>query len=530
MTDDTPSPHTQPTNGEARASLELLLSISRELAATLDLSTVLERVLILSTANVGAERGSLLAMDANGRPLEAALTVDSKLLHPTVQEMQAILDHGLAGWVAKQRQPVMIANTSQDERWTRRPDDSTERSGSKSAICMPLIAQEQLVGVLTLVHARPNFFSESHFTLLQAIADLASIAIRNAQLYGSVEAAQRRYYDLFDDSIDPVLISSPDGHILECNRQAQQTSAYDRAELIGLSVHDLHAPAEEKVGVRFEQLEDGATVQYESNLLRADGTTIPIQVSVRRVQTGSYPALQWIFRDISERKQLDRMRDDLAAMVYHDLRSPLANITSSLDLLDALLPAENSEDTRQVFEIAQRAVARLQRMINSLLDINRLESGQNLANLTPLDISALIHEVAETTRPLTGGRHQQVTLAISVPLPAVNADTEMIRRVLINLVENASKFSPLDGTLEIGAQAESGQVRVWVQDSGPGISPEYQEVIFEKFRQLKNQPQLKGFGIGLAFCRLAVQAHGGKIWVESQPDQGSRFIFTLPAG
>jgi PAS domain-containing protein len=230
----------------------LLLSISRELAATLDLSTVLERVLILSTANVGAERGSLLAMDANGRPLEAALTVDSKLLHPTVQEMQAILDHGLAGWVAKQRQPVMIANTSQDERWTRRPDDSTERSGSKSAICMPLIAQEQLVGVLTLVHARPNFFSESHFTLLQAIADLASIAIRNAQLNGSVEAAQRRYYVLFDDSIDPVLISSPDGHILECNRQAQQTSAYDRAELIGLSVHDLHAPAEEKVGVRFE--------------------------------------------------------------------------------------------------------------------------------------------------------------------------------------------------------------------------------------------------------------------------------------
>ena len=86
---------------------------------------------------------------------------------------------------------------------------------------------------------------------------------------------------------------------------------------------------------------------------------------MRRVQTGSDPALQWIFRDISERKQLDRMRDDLAAMVYHDLRSPLANITSSLDLLDALLPAENSEDTRQVFEIAQRAVARLQRMINS---------------------------------------------------------------------------------------------------------------------------------------------------------------------
>jgi signal transduction histidine kinase len=123
-----------------------------------------------------------------------------------------------------------------------------------------------------------------------------------------------------------------------------------------------------------------------------------------------------------------------------------------------------------------------------------------------------------------------VTLAISVPLPAITADTEMIRRVLINLVENASKFSPLDGALEIGAQAESGQVRVWVQDSGPGISPEYQEVIFEKFRQLKNQPQLKGFGIGLAFCRLAVQAHGGKIWVESQPDQGSRFIFTLPAG
>lgn len=507
--------------------MELLLRVSRELAASLDLRTVLDRVLVLSTSNVGAERGSLLVLDSSGQPVEAALTVQNKLLHPTVDEMRAILDHGLAGWVAKQRQPVLIADTSQDERWVRRPDDDSERSGSKSAICMPLVARDELVGVLTLVHASPGFFSAEHLALQQGIADLAGIAIRNAHLYHSVEEAQRRYHDLFEDSIDPIFITNWDGKILECNRQAALTTGFSTPQLEDHSVLELHNAETRVLGNKFSRLKAGQTLSYESTLKRADGQAAPVQVYVRRVQLNQGDSLQWIFRDISERKQLDQMRDDLAAMIYHDLRSPLANIISSLDILDTMLPDENSESVKQVFQIATRATERLQRLISSLLDVNRLEAGQALINKRSIDLNALIQEAVDAIVPMTTSRNQQLAVVLE-PVPPVTVDPDMIRRVLINLLENAIKFSALNGSLEVGNHLEQGFVRVWIQDSGPGIAPDFQEVIFEKFRQLKNEQQPKGFGIGLSFCRLAVQAHGGKIWVESQPGQGSRFIFTLP--
>jgi len=130
-----------------RTSLELLLEISRELASSLDLRNVLTRVLSLSTSNVGAERGSLIVLDAAGRPVEAAIAVNEQILRPTMDEMQGIIDHGLAGWVAQNRTAVLIADTSLDPRWTQRPDDSSTRTGRKSAICAPLLASGQLAGV-----------------------------------------------------------------------------------------------------------------------------------------------------------------------------------------------------------------------------------------------------------------------------------------------------------------------------------------------------------------------------------------------
>jgi signal transduction histidine kinase len=119
-------------------------------------------------------------------------------------------------------------------------------------------------------------------------------------------------------------------------------------------------------------------------------------------------------------------------------------------------------------------------------------------------------------------------MQIESSLPLVWVDADMIRRVVINLLENAVKFSPTDSDVQVGARRLEGQVEVWVQDHGPGIPPENRERIFNKFTRLQGANTPKGLGLGLAFCRLAVQAHGGKIWVESQPEQGSRFVLTLP--
>ena len=175
-----------------RASLKLLFQISRELASSLDLQTIISRVISLSVSNVKAERGSLIVLNENLEPVDFALMYGDKFLPHIQAESRGLLDDGLAGWVAHHREAVIVSDTKQDERWFRREDDAADRSGSKSAICTPLLARGQLVGGLTIVHPAPGFFNEEHFQLIQSIADQAGIAINNACLYESLHTAHRR--------------------------------------------------------------------------------------------------------------------------------------------------------------------------------------------------------------------------------------------------------------------------------------------------------------------------------------------------
>lgn len=510
--------------------LEVLYSVSRELATTLDLHKVLARVLVISTQNIGAERASLVVLDDTGKPVDAAILYEGKLTPHTVSQMQDVVTSGLAGWVINNKQGVIISNTLQDERWLKRPGEAEDTRSARSALCVPLMARSKLVGVLTIVHPNINFFTEEQLKLQQAIADLAGIAVRNAQLYADVETAGKRYYDLFDDSIDPIFITTLKGRIIEANRQAVNTTGIGKADLQKTSMIELHDLQPDKTGTELQLIKDGVPLTYESRLNCADCTTLPVEVHVSTVRIGGSPHLQWIFRDISERKYMEELREDLSAMIYHDLRSPLANIVSSLDILRGMLPEEDTNATFQLVDIAQRSSERLQRLISSLLDLHRLESGQQIEEKKLVDLPLLINEAVEITTPNAVARHITVEQEILGVMPQVPAESEMLRRVLVNLLENAIKFSPQRTTVLVAAKQSGAQVTVWVEDRGPGIPAEHKERIFTKFIRLKGETNTRGHGLGLAFCRLAIQAHGGKIWVEDTPEGGSRFLFTLPTG
>ncbi len=516
------------TNDATRASLELLYNISRELATTLDLHTVLSRVLFLSIHNVGAERGTLIVLDEREQPIDAAIVYRDQLLTHTTERLMGTLDQGLAGWVMRHRQAALVPDTSKDERWLRRADNSIEQSGSKSSICLPLESRDELVGVLTIVHPAPGFFNEDHLALLQAIADQASIAIYNARLYDSLQSATRRYHELFDDSIDPILITNWEGQVLEANRQAEQVTGYSRAELYGMLASNLIELRADLLGDQYQNLREDKLVAYESALSKKNQEALPVEVHVRSVQIGAETSLQWTLRDISERKALDSLQEDLMAMIYHDLRSPLANIVSSLDMLSSLIPLDESPSLKSIFSIANRSTERLQRLISSLLDINRLESGQPITNRSQMDVRELARESLEAVGPVVEGKQQKVEILVPENFPLLWVDSDMIRRVLINLVENATKFTPVNGKITIGGEEQGDWALLWVEDSGPGIPVEAQEQIFNKFIRLQTERYPRGIGLGLAFCRLAVQAHGGNIWVNSQVGAGSRFLFTLP--
>lgn len=522
---------------DTRSSLELLFNVSRELASALDLHTVLTRILFLSTKSVQAERGSVIVMDEHKQPVDAAIIYEGRLVSYTVDSLKSTLGQGLAGWVVSRIQPVLIPDTSQDRRWLRRPDDEDEHSGAKSAICVPITMREELVGVLTMVAATPNVFNKEHLALLQSISDQAGIAIYNARLYESLQTAHRRYHDLFEDSIDPILITDFEGKIQETNRQAAEVSSRARDSLLNAPVWNLHSLRPEWLQENLTAITAGETIRCEAEFFPQNQAPINVEIYLHKISIGGEDLLQWIIRDITERKQLDALRNDLSAMVYHDLRSPLANIVSSLDMLRVLMP-ENATETinpviSQVISIAIRSSERMQRLINSLLDINHLEAGQPITNSKEVHIVSLAREAIDAIQPSMNSKRQQLYREIDQELPRIWVDEDMIRRVLINLLENASKFTPVEGSIIVGARKENNWVRIWVKDTGPGISMEAQRGIFNKFSRVPGEQSPagklpKGLGLGLAFCKLAVLAHGGSIGVESEPGAGSCFFFTVP--
>jgi len=681
---------------ESRSSLELLYHISRELASALELRTVLQRILFQSLKYLGGERGSIVVMDDNGKAIDAAIVYGRKIHDHTTQQLRDTIDRGLAGWVVRNRQPAWVPDTSRDERWLRRPDDALDRSGAKAAMCVPLLARERMVGVLTLVHPEPGGYTQDHFSLMQSIADQAGIAVLNARLYAEsqrqarvmtalatgaatinatlrldevlerilketiqalqvetvalalveqhdlvflaatgqnsegligkhvpvdrgvvgwvvreaqgviipeahedkrflpdveqvqglevralacapifaqgrvigvlqainptsdggfdpdavlvlagignmagstiyhaqlferLQAAHKHYRELFDDSVDPILVTGWDGRVHEANRQAAVISGYTTKQLQGMLIDQLQEATRGDRTISVEKLKAGQTLTYEAVLKSKTGRQIPIEVHVRRAVFEEAESLQWILRDITERKDLDLLREDLTSMIYHDLRSPLANVVSSLDVLSSMFAGKENETVQSVLGIAKHSTDRIQRLISSLLDINRLESGQAIVSQQAVAVGMLVEDALLAVRPMTDSRRQVLANRIPAGLPPVWVDVDMVRRVLINLLENASKFTPPDGRIELGTKLDGEWVQMWVQDNGPGIPFADQDRIFEKFTRLKGQEAPSGLGVGLAFCRLAVQGHGGKIWVESRPGHGSKFALTLP--
>ncbi len=522
-------PSTPPDRREVnQASLDLLYEIGREVTGELDLHTLLHRVLFLAMKNVGATSGSLIVIDEDGQPGESAFLMQGQSQSQTALQLRVTYEQGMAGWVARHRQAVLAPDTSQDERWLRRPDDAADRTGAKSAVSAPILSGEQLVGVITLVHPHPGFFTIEHLHLTETIADWAGAAILRARLVDRLQAANQRYRELFEDSIDPILITNWQGEILECNRRAQCLIGLNLDELYSLKIHTLHSPDERKLGPEFQHLRDGAMLEYESMLHTFTAQDIPVQVYVRSIHYDGASHLQWILRDITERKDLDRLREDLIAMVYHDLRSPLANISSSLEVLAGLSESAASDTITTLLQIALRSTERIQRLTDSLLDLNRLEAGQVVGQRQPAALPDLMTEALDTVALLVKDKKMQVELNSAPGLPEVMIDCDMIRRVIINLLENALKYSPAGGQIWIKLTPAGEFVQASIRDQGPGIPVSDQERVFEKFTRLRGKEGPRGLGLGLAFCRLAVTSHSGRIWVESQPGQGSAFKFTLP--
>jgi len=263
-----------------------------------------------------------------------------------------------------------------------------------------------------------------------------------------------------------------------------------------------------------------------------DYITKPFQLDEVRARVTAHLELRRQRRELQasydKLRESERLRDSLVHMIVHDLRSPLTAISAYLQLFGQEAKEKLGAETQEDIASAMHATRNMVRMINGILDVSKMEAQMMKLDLRECDLVQVVGQSLDDLESLVGARR----LAFERPAaPArVLADQEIVSRIVQNLLANALRFTPADGEIRVGVVVEAEHVRVFVADTGPGIPPDFRESIFDKFVQLDGSAlhRNRTTGLGLAFCKLAVEAHGGRIGVDSELGKGSSFWFTLP--
>ncbi len=515
--------------------MHLLNEAGKVINSSLDLDQIMQALLAQVNGFLHVEALSVALADSATN--ELIFTVAEGIGSDQIVGLRLPSNKGIAGWVMENVAPALVNDTTNDPRFFRQGDERTGHP-TRAIIVAPLQVKGRVLGTIQAINPidRPNF-AEGDLQVLVNLANLASSAIANAQQFIRTQKAESRYMGLFQDSIDPIILTDKHGLIVEANSRACELLGYEREELILLYIHNLH-PIETGVlgDRRFEPIKTQQVKIFNSEFTTRGNRRVVLEVYAKRIfvedesNLADRQMLQWIYHDITEQVELEQMREDLTAMLFHDLQSPLGNVISSLELVHDELAKYTNPMMKSMVDVAMKSSQRLQHLIKSLLDINRLEAGHPIQNRSFTSILTLIDDAQESIQASLERRNIRLARDLPVFLPDLYVDEDMIRRVIINLLDNALKYS-LDGqliTIFVREMVEEAAVIMAISDQGPGIADEYRQIIFDKFRRLQDDGDRKGLGLGLAFCRLAVEAHQGRIWVDSGDQGGARFNILIP--
>jgi len=330
-----------------------------------------------------------------------------------------------------------------------------------------------------------------------------------------------------------------EGRLTFINQAAARALGYTPEQLTGRDVHDVihhsHAdgtPYSKATSPILQAMRRRETIRMRDEVFwRQDGTAIPVEYSASPlVQDGQISGMVVAFQDVSERRRLEKMKDEFISTVSHELRTPLTSLRASLGLISSGSLDKRPEKQRQMIEMAIGNCDRLVRLVNDILDFDSVERGQLPLHRQQVEAVDLLRRAADVAHTAASQAH--IGFKIDAQPAPVLADQERILQVLNELVSNAIKFSPPDTVIRLAAQpTPTSEICFIVEDQGRGIAADKLERIFDRFQQgdASDTRALGGTGLGLALCRSIVEQHQGRIWVESTVGKGSRFLFTLPS-
>jgi PAS domain S-box-containing protein len=499
------------TERTGRSLSQQLARMGMLLGRELDPAAVLEEVVEQAVELLGADAGAIASLEGDELVIGAATGegVD-----------EAIGTHApstgwLGGDVVQLHAPVMREDVAADAALA--DADAVLSVGYRAYLGVPLVGREgSILGVLAVYGREPRTWRDHETEALGALAANASVALANAELYQRLALEHAQSVAILANVADGIVAVDRDGRVVVWNAAAEEITGVPTAEALERYPVD--------VLQRDLSSERGGTNRLVSIMRGSEEVWLSLSEALMRDPAGAVAGRIFAFRDISAERFVDQMKSDFVSTVSHELRTPLTSIYGFAEtLLRRDIGFSDAERETFLGYIASES-ERLTRIVDALLNVARLDSGNLHVDLRPTDVRALLEDSVPAEETETNGHRFVVDLADGVP--DVRADADKLRQVLDQLIANAVKYSPAGGVVRLEARRRTDAVEISVADEGSGIPASRLDRVFDKFyRGGDSQP---GTGLGLFIAQGLVAAMGGKIWVNSKEGRGSRFTFELP--
>ncbi len=505
---------------------DYLLEIARALTEELDLDKLLSRILRIALEMLAGQAGLIALRESPGGWRAAAAD-------------------GLAPNFIKYVQPLLRNIPEEEDPETHelpainrilQDIASLASFGLLTGVGLPLVARKQVIGVIFIFRSYPDLFSHTDRLLLRSFANQAAIAVSNAQLIRQIHEEKQRMDGLLDSVADGILILNTQFVVQRSNPTFIRISQKKQDDVIGLPHSEVISWSHPPDGLTLEKasqdgwpLTQGATLYVEGDLVRPDPyPPLPVGITYAPLFNTEGILINVIasIRDITRFREADNLKSTFISIISHELRTPVALIKGYV----STLRRDDAEWDRSIvdnsLEVIEEEADHLTLLIEDLLDASRLQSGGISIKRADINLPEMVKQLVERFSSQTD-RHK-ISFNFSPDFPVIMGDEDRLRQVLSNLITNSIKYAP-EGDIRITGQVRPDQVIITVSDDGPGIDSTDLPHVFDRFyRAPQAVKKTKGAGLGLYLARAIIEAHGGRIWVESKNNSGAQISFALP--
>lgn len=492
--------------------MNLLHQVDRELSDRIALEYVFTMILDWAMRYTGATYSMLMLYSSTSDALTVAAQYGYTVDNDQIEVLRG--DQGVDSRVARTGRAEVIPDVTLD------PEYIALAPQVKSKMVIPVTREESVVAVISLESEKLNAFTDEHLQFSEKLAARAGVAIDNSRLYAEAVIEKEKLARIVSNIADVVIVVDEERRVLLINETALRVfQLYPQKNYTRVPFSEVFEHHPELVTTYKRALESSDAYQTEVTLeKRVFHTHILPQPEIGRII---------VMRDITTFKQMEQMRTELVSTVSHDLKQPLAVLSGYVELLEM---GQKFDPMGQTFIVQiHRSIQQMRDLIDDLLDLAQIESGMKL-DTEAVQLENVLDSSIQNVKPNAEAKLMKIFREWEDGLPPISGDVQRLHQIFINLIGNAVKYTPPEGEVRVKAEVRGKMLRVSVQDNGLGISPQDQAHIFERFYRVKRPETetIEGTGLGLAIVKSLVEAHNGKIGLESQLGKGSTFHVLLP--